>query len=217
MYRELEAYRAAERIVNSIVSAGFDLADTESIIMNSYNLPDEIQFAYGASRIVFWDVDYCDYVIKVPRHRNYERYCQHEVEVYNAACEEGLSDCFAWCAQYAESDYDNDVPGIYVMEFLYCNEDEVYDSPWTRSYKEYCDERGLDSSNYDAADDFDEWCYDEESSMILECIEAGMTQEKRRAFSIFMTKWMINDIHRGNAALDDNDHMVLTDYAGWGW
>ena len=124
-----EAAMAAERIINMVEGAGFDVTDPTSII-NSWDycsMPDGMQYAYGASRIVIWDEDYCDYVIKIALSEDYEKYCYHEVEVYEAAVKEGLADNFAWCMCYAEPQYDDEskyeTPGIYVMEYVDCNED----------------------------------------------------------------------------------------------
>ena len=62
-----EAAMAADRIINMIECAGFDITNPNSILdyPNYMNLPDGMQYAYGASRIVIWDEDYCDYVIKI--------------------------------------------------------------------------------------------------------------------------------------------------------
>lgn len=217
MDRQLEACLAAERIVNAVQSAGFDLSDPQSIIHNAWsNLPDGIQYAYGASRLVLWDEDYCDYVVKIALDPDYEKYCQREVEVYAAAVQEGLADSFGWCMCYAEPDWGNDMPGIYVMEYLDCNEDEVADDAWTYGYKEYCRSHGLDDSNYDNADEYNDWnCEDE--GMYLDYFESEMDRDYLRAFEVFLCKWRITDLHNANFSCGKPSEMKIVDYAGWGW
>lgn len=218
-----EAVMAAERIIDMIECAGFDLTDPNSMITypNYINMPEDMMYAYGASRLVIWDEDYCDYVVKIALDEKYEKYCQHEVEVYEAAIKEGLADNFAWCICYAEPQYDDEgnyeVPGIYVMEYMDCNEDEVSDAAWTYGYKQYCSANGLDSSNYDSADEYNDWNEGENEGQILDYMESLMTSDYRRAFEVFMCKWWITDIHEQNVALKSDGSMVIIDYAGWNW
>jgi hypothetical protein len=213
MDRYLVACHAAERIVNEVESAGFDLADARAIIDGSWGMIGSINYAYGASRLVLWDEDYCDYVIKIALNPCYEKYCQQEVAIYESAVKEGVADSFAWCACYQEPT--SDVPGIYVMEYLDCNEDEVYDDAWLFGYKEYCSSRGLDSSNYDNADEYNDWNEGEDADMVLDLLESDMSSEYKRAFEVFMRKWEITDIHQANIS-SSYPHKIV-DYAGWGW
>lgn len=219
MDRQLEACLAAERIVNAIQSAGFDLSDPRSIIQNAWcsDLSDSIQYAYGASRLVLWDEDYCDYVVKIALDPDYEKYCQREVEVYAAAAQEGLANSFGWCMCYAEPDYNNGMPGIYVMEYLDCNEDEVADDAWCYGYKEYCRSHGLDDSNYDNADEYNDWNCGEDEGMYLDYFESEMDRDYLRAFEIFLCKWRITDLHQANFSCGKPSEMKIVDYAGWGW
>ena len=216
-----EAAMAAERIINMVESAGFDLSDPNSIInyADYSTMPDDMMYSYGASRLVIWDNDYCDYVIKIPMVPKYEKFCQHEVEVYAAAVKEGLEGSFAWCMQYSEPHWvgENYVPGIYVMEYADCNEDVNMDEVWKYGYSQYCKERGLDDSNYDYADDYNEWSYDGiDEDLTLEYIESYLSGEQLRAFCIFMAKWWITDIHTMNIGYVGN-RPVIIDYAGWNW
>lgn len=221
MDRYLIACHAAERIVNEIESAGFDLTDAHAIIDGFWGgMIGSINYAYGASRLVLWDEDYCDYVIKIALDPSYEKYCQHEVEIYAAAEKEGVSDSFAWCMCYQEPTYADgeiDAPGIYVMEYLDCNEDEVYDDAWCHGYKEYCRSHGLDASNYDNASQYDNWNQSDDSDLVLDLLESNMSTEYRRMFEVFMCKWEITDIHQGNISCLHNGHRKIVDYGGWGW
>ena len=222
MDRYLAACHAAERIINMVECAGFDLTDPYSIInCGDYsNMPEGMDYAYGASRLVIWDNDCCDYVIKIALSPNYEKYCQHEVEIYQAAVKEGLADNFAWCMCYAEPTYADgeiDAPGIYVMEYMDCNEDAVSDVTWTHGFEEFCYQRGLDSSDCTSVDKYNDWNEGESEEMVLDYMESLMSPEYRRAFEVFMYKWWITDIHEQNVALKDNGQMVIVDYAGWNW
>lgn len=220
MDRYLIACHAAERIINMVESAGFDLTDPSSIInyANFDSMPDGMRYGYGASRLVIWDDDYNDYVIKIALSERYEKFCQHEVEVYEAAVKEGFEDQFAWCACYTQPHGEGETytPGIYVMEWAGCDEEAVYDSVWKHGYEEYCAERGLDSSNFDAADDYDSWNNGESESMILDYMESSMLPQKSYAFERFMDKWWVSDIHEANVGFR-GDNMILVDYAGWNW
>ena len=215
-----EAVMAAERIINMIECAGFDITNPNSILdyPNYMNVPDGMQYAYGASRIVIWDEDYCDYVIKVALDEKYEKFCQHEVEVYEAAVKEGLADNFAWCMCYSDSYYDEDryVPGIYVMEYVDCNEDTVADATYKHGYEEYCEMNGLDSSNWDSIDEYDRWYEGDSEDRVLDYMESLMSSEYRRMFEVFMCKWWITDIHEQNVGFKGSN-MIIVDYAGWNW
>ena len=215
-----EAAMAADRIIKMVEYAGFDITDPNSIInYNSYSLmPDGMQFAYGASRLVIWDEDYCDYVIKIALDEKYEKFCQHEVEVYEAAVKEGLADNFAWCMCYSDSYYEEDryVPGIYVMEYVECNEDTVADATYKHGYEEYCEMNGLDSSNWDSIDEYDKWYEGDSEDRVLDYMESLMPSEYRRMFEVFMCKWWITDIHEQNVGFKGSN-MIIVDYAGWNW
>ena len=217
-----EAVMAAERILYMIESAGFDLTDPNSIISypNYINMPGSMTYAYGASRIAIWDEDYCDYVIKIALNEKYEKYCQHEVEVYEAAVKEGFADTFAWCMCYAGPQYNYEgeymAPGIYIMEYVDCDEDVNNDEIWKYGYSQYCKERGLDSSSYDYADDYDDWNRSEDDELVLEYVESQMSEEQCKLFNIFMMKWCISDIHNQNIGYIGN-RVVILDYAGWNW
>lgn len=218
-----EAAMAADRIINMVECAGFDITDPSNIInyTNYSNMPEGMQYAYGASRIAIWDEDYCDYVVKIALDEKYEKYCQHEVEVYEAAIKEGVADNFAWCMCYAQPQYDDEgkyeIPGIYVMEYVDCNEDDVEDTTWKYGYEQYCSLNGLDSSDYNSADAYNDWNQGDTEDMVLDYMESLMSSEYRRTFEVFMCKWWITDIHSQNVALKPDGNMVIIDYAGWNW
>ena len=211
------AFHAAERILEELESAGINYTDLESLY-NVYNvLPEGMYMTSGASRFVFWDMNF-DYVIKIAKCEEYERYNKREVEVYSAAVDEGLESNFAWCACYIPSCEDDDFynPGVYVMEFLDGSDEEVSDSAWDYGYKQYCEERGLDSSSYDHADDYNDWSYDEDNETLMEFFLSQMDSKEAYEMDKFISKFHINDLHSSNY-LFRNDSLVICDYAGWGW
>ena len=217
-----EAAMAADRILNMVECDGFDITDPNSIVdyPNYMNMPEDMRYAYGASRLVIWDDDYCDYVIKIAFNENYEKFCKHEVEVYEAAVKEGLADSFAWCMCYAEPQYDDEgkyqVPGIYVMEYVECNEDMVSDTTYRHGYEQYCSMRGLDSSSFESMAEYADWNEGDSEDMVLDYMESLMTPEYKRMFEVFMCKWWVTDIHEQNVGFKGSK-MVITDYAGWNW
>lgn len=212
-----EACMAAERIINAIECAGYDLSDPNTIVYDG--LPGDLRYAYGVSRLVIWDEDYCDYVIKIAREKSYEKYCKREVEIYAAAAKEGLQDSFGWCMCYSEpvEEVENYVPGIYVMEYLDCNEDEVADDAWSYGYKEYCRSHDLDDSNYDNVDEYNNWNCNEDDAMYLDYFESEMDSDYLRAFEIFISKWCVTDLHNANFSCGTPSQMKIVDYAGWNW
>ena len=217
--KEFEAFMAAERIIDMVRSAGFDISDPYSILNADYDVfPYDMEYSNGASRLVIWDSEYCDYVIKIALDQKFEKFNQHEVEVYRAAVKEGFADNFAWCICYQEPMICDDwyVPGIYVMEYVDCDEEAVSDSAWIYGYESYCKMKGFDSSTYDHADEYNEWNWCEDDDMVLEYIEAHINEEKRKAFNVFMAKWWVTDVHSQNVGFKGN-RMVMVDYAGWNW
>ena len=222
MDRYLQACAAAERIINTVECAGFNVSDPTSII-NSWDycsMPDGLWYSYGASRLVIWDEDYCDYVIKIALDDRYEKFCQHEVEVYAAAVKEGLDAQFAWCMCYSKPHYNDEgvceVPGVYVMEYVDCDEDAAEDITWKYGYEQYCSLNGLDSSDFDSEDAYNDWNQGETEERVLDYMESLMSPEYRRAFEVFMCKWWITDIHTQNVGFK-GPNMVIVDYAGWNW
>lgn len=215
MNRTVEAFTAAQRIMDKLELAGFDAFNPTDIKDNGYNLPDDMHYNWGASRVVVWD-DECDYVIKIARGPFDEKYNVHEVEVYAAAVEEGLEETFAWCACYIEPvDYgDVSVPGIYVMEFLEGDEEDISQRAYDCGLNNYCETHGITYPTSDTCDDYERTVNEDEE--IMELVESTMPQHKRGLFERFLIDWNVSDIHCGNV-LFRNDTYVICDYAGYGW
>lgn len=220
MDRKTQAFAAAQRIIDAIWDAGFDdLRDIMNVQMGM--VPDFIQWQAGATRLVIWD-DECDYVVKVALDHWDEKYNKHEVEVYAEAEKAGFSDMFGWCAQYTEGHGEKEtfVPGVYVMEFLDGCEDEVIDSAYSLKYDWFCEQNGLDPSDFDSRDKYAEYKsgdgYQEDDEEIMELLTEGMSVSETYDFNSFIYEHEVNDIHSGNILMK-NGRFAFCDYAGYGW
>ena len=216
MDRTIEAFAAAQRIINTLERNGIDPLNADDIIDNVYfSIIDNLVCNYGGSRVVVWD-DECDYVIKIARNGYYEKYCQREVEIYEAAIEEGLEENFGWCKCYIEPTEES--VGIYVMEFLDGTEDDIYDSAWSFGYEQYCNEKGLDAFSEEIRKEYsDSYDYEDDERVLIDFFKSRINNFKLvTALDRFISKWQITDIHEGNI-LFRNGRMVICDYAGWGW
>ena len=122
--------------------------------------------------------------------------------------------CYAEPRYNDESEYE--VPGIYVMEYVDCDEDIVADATYKHGYEEYCEMNGLDSSSWDSMDEYDRWYEGDSEDRVLDYMESLMPSEYRRMFEVFMCKWWITDIHEQNVGFK-GPNMIIVDYAGWNW
>ena len=217
MDRNSEAFKAVRRIMRKLDEVDFDWLDPDYSVYN-IELPDGIYFASGATRIVIWD-DYNDYVLKIARSKSCEKYNELEVAIYESAVQADLEDNFGWCACYEEAVMDADyVPGIYVMEFLCCDEDAVADSVWDWEFHTYCEQTGRDGSSIETIDDFnDSYWGGTNNDSIMDYFETLIEEDKRQLFYKFLRFWHINDLHEANYGFDENNRLVICDYAGFGW
>ena len=208
MERKEVAFAAAQRILDELEEIGCSLESPDYVICKESDLPEPLHCAWGASRLVIWD-NKCDYVIKVARDKDLEKYNEHEAEVYAAAVNEGLEDNFAWCACYLSPQ--ENFPGVYVMEFLDGDEDMVCDSAYNYGYELYC-------RTHDPDDDegYDDVRPDNDERELLDLVECHMTYKEANTFERFLSDWYVDDLHSGNM-LFRGDRLVICDYAGWGW
>lgn len=216
MNRTIEAFTAAQRLISAVESMGiniFDYNDIEDIAHNGYSFfPSFLHYEWGASRIVIYD-DNCDYVIKIARDVCFEKYNQREVEIYEAAKEEGYEEYFGWCACYIEPSWG--IPGIYVMEFLDGDSDEVIGNAYDYGYQSFCNAYDLDTSEEESMEKYSYERPDDEEEL-MDYLMSTVDPELTRAFNIFIARWAISDIHSANV-LFRNGKPVICDYAGWGW
>jgi len=201
----------ATDIMNRLYKAGWDPFDSWSI---ETHLPEGLDFASGASRIVVWDTACPDYVIKIGISTDDDRYSRREVELYTAAVEAGVESQFGWCAYIGEFYGRN----VFAMEFLECNYDDFQDETYQWGYERYCSEENLDASLETSRREFSNayWGSDLHDDIVLEWFEAQLTKTEAATFDSFVFKHDITDIHPGNVARRGVE-VVLCDYAGWGW
>lgn len=211
--RTISAFMAAQRIIDTLEKGGFYTYDPRHIEDNSYCLPDNLHCDFGASRVVIWDENY-DYVIKIARTEDDERYNKREVEIYEAAVAEGLEESFGWCACYHEpSEWDGEyVPGIYVMEFLDGDEECVCERAFSCSFEKYCEIHSIDNPTVETVSSYESEVNPDEEVMNL--IKATIPESKHSLFDKFVRIQDITDVHSGNV-LFRNDTVVICDYAGW--
>lgn len=212
VHRHVIARYRTEEIMNTLFSFGFEFDKTYN--MGGLGLPANIEWAYGATRLVVWDWDYPDFVVKIPLYTDCFKYCEKEAEIYRTAVADGVDRYFAWCDFI---DYYNDWP-VYAMEFVNCDSDTIEDESYSSAYKSWCEENGYDSEDEKVSDEFndlyysDEMCYDS----ILDWFYDQVSDVIEIALRKFIGRNKVNDIHAQNVGYL-NGHVCLCDYAGFGW
>lgn len=211
MDRFTEAYNRTRQIMETLNSLGFDINDPYSI--DSLDLPKEIYYEMGATRLVVWDNTYDDYVVKIALSDDCEKYCVHEVELYHAAVKAGLEAQFGWC----EEIYCYGERSVYAMEFLDCDYEETDSQAYKWDYNRYCSSNGLDPNEEEnlRAYSREHWGSVNEDTLI-EWFEDKLLKPVAAKFDKFMSDYSISDIHPGNVAKRGNE-WVLCDYAGYDW
>lgn len=220
MDRMVEAFAAAQRMIDELAHYGLDRETLVNDFENDCELPCGMWWNCGASRIVIGD-EMENYVLKIASTQNYEKYNQREVEVYQRAVEEGLEDNFAWCACYLEPYTEDGVylPGIYVMERLDGNEDEVRDSAWVYGYQQYCKVYNWLYKDLSHASDYNNWSgrnYEDDDDLLDYLTSFIKESDMIRKFYCFIEDERVDDLHCGNF-LFRNERLVICDYAGWNW
>lgn len=211
MDKLIKVTQRVSNIMTRLHAAGWDPSDSWSI--EGIDLPEGMHYGCGASRIVVWDSNH-DYVIKFGISEDDDKYCDHEVELYEKAVEEGVADQFGWCAYIGEF-YGRK---IYAMEFLECNYDGFDDESYQWGYERYCSEEDLDSDAEESKRKFSNayWGSELHNELVFEWFEQQLPLFVAKAFDRFINKYQIEDIHPGNIGRRGTD-LVLCDYAGWGW
>jgi len=211
MDRFTEAYNRIHELMNVLMAAGFDINDPWSF--ESLDVPENINFATGATRLVVWDEDNPDYVAKIALTEEDEKYCIHEVELYNAAVEAGLEEHFAWCAEI----YDYGVHSVYAMEYLDCDTASIDSESYQWGYERYCLDNDLDSESDNSKEKFSDYYWSSNwEDLVLDWFEDKLIKPIAIKFNDFILDYDISDIHAGNVGYRKNQ-LVLCDYAGYGW
>ena len=153
----LKAIEYARDLFNELVECGMDPTNPGETI-GRIDLPDGVYLADGMSRVAVWR-DGADYVIKMPLSAEFNPYCEKECEIYSDAVAAGVDEYFAWCECAIDPD-DNDGVGVYVMEYLCCDEEGISDDSMEHEYQSYCEENDVDPDDDDVRESFDDWYYD---------------------------------------------------------
>ena len=211
MDRFTEAYNRIYKLMDILIDAGFDINDPWSF--ESLDVPENIKFATGATRLVVWDEENLDYVAKIALDKGDEKYNVHEVELYQAAEQEGLGEHFGWCAKIC----DYGARSVYAMEYLDCNYEEIDSESYQWGYERYCAEEDLNPEDEDNLEAFDEYrwsCAPDE--FVLDWFENKLINPIAAKFDRFIYDHDISDLHAANIG-KRNGQFVLCDYAGYGW
>ena len=162
---------------------------------------------FGTYRYTFI-FDDCDWVLKIPRKIGEHNYndCEIEVMVYKLAEKYGINHFFAPAAQLASFNCSLGEIPIYVMKKVVVDEDRVSD----HFYSLY-DEDSEDE------EDVSEW-YENNFDEIDATMQAFVDYYGGAEADIlqnFLNKVDINDIHSGNVGYDEDDNLIIIDYAGY--
>lgn len=208
--RLIPARERTDKIMKLLFKKGFDpfnIGDIETL-----GLPANIEWAYGATRLVVWDWDYPDFVVKIPLGTDCFKYCDKEVGLYQASLVDGVDRYFAW-TEFV--DFYHDWP-IYAMEFVDCDQDSIEDSVYTSAFENWCAETGSDMDDDDAKYEFSDYFYDEVCDFIYDWIYNQIGSLEAKALESFINVNRINDIHCQNVGFKDGQ-IVIVDYASFGW
>ena len=152
--------------------------------------------------------DDCDWVLKIPRKIGEHNYndCEIEVMVYKLAEKHGMNHFFAPAAQLVSFNCSLGEIPVYVMKKVYVDEDRVSDHFYS-----------LYDGDSEDEDDVNEW-YDNNFDEVDATMQAfvdyygGMEADNLQSF---LNNIRINDIHSGNVGYDEDDNLIIIDYAGY--
>lgn len=212
----------AESLINELITAAnFNdfLNGTQSyydwLWDNREYIPSHIESSNGATRIVFWDKDECDYVFKINMNREDIDYGKQEAYIYQKAIDAGIEDHFAWTAK-VYSCYGLDV---YAMEYCSVDCDKTSSESWDYHARVICEEEGWDFDNLTSEEQEQLQCYVEDAEYaqtdgMLEFARSQMTYTDFHSFYDFIDDMRLNDLHCGNWGYR-GDQLILVDYAGY--
>jgi hypothetical protein len=172
-------------------------------------------FGTGATKFVIGVCDY-DFVLKFTM-CGYD-YCEREVDIYNAALEEGFEKAFAWAGYLFDYDFGDVTVSMYAMERCDCDDCQISDDICEFEYREYCTTNGLIDNSENREKFYCERDYDAHDETVMDwaCEHWGIERcTNKRTVVDFMREMYINDIHCGNWGWSGN-RLVLVDYSGYG-
>lgn len=188
---------------NRNIYANTKYAKIINYLIEDYNFSVE----YGTYRYTFI-FDDCDWVLKIPRKIGKHNYndCEIEVMVYKLAEKYGMNHFFAPAAKLVSFNCSwGEIP-VYVMKKVVVDEDRVSE----HFYSLYDGE-----SEY--VDDINEWyenSFDEIDATMQAFVDYYGDIEASNLQS-FLNNIHINDIHSGNVGYNEDDNLMIIDYAGY--
>ena len=152
--------------------------------------------------------DDCDWVLKIPRKIGEHNYndCEIEVMVYKLAEKYGINRYFAPAAQLVSFNCSLGEIPVYVMKKVFVDEDRVSDHFYS-----------LYDGDSEDEDDVNEW-YANNFDEIDATMQAFVDYYGGAEVDIlqkFLNNIHINDIHSGNVGYDEDDNLIIIDYAGY--
>jgi len=221
MNNERKFHKAEERVEDIMRQLDFvEFREALRNVEDLYDLywchchlfPDNIRFASGATKVVIWDDNHPDFVIKI--NNDGIDYCEKEAIYYQEARDRGIEDCFAWC------DYITTYEGvdIFAMEYCVCDEDYVSYLSYEYRYEQFCDDLGYSRDESDSRAEFEEsdmsWDYDNSDAIIELVMGKFFIDDIARKFWKFINEFHINDLHAGNVSIN-NGRAVFVDFSGF--
>lgn len=173
------------------------------------NLKKDYDFSieFGTYRHTFIFDDY-DWVLKIPRKIGKHNYndCEIEVLVYKLAEKYGVNHFFAPAAKLVSFNCSLGEIPIYVMKKVFVDEERVSEHFYS-----------LYDGDSEDEDDIDDWYYnnfDEINATMQAFVDyyGGVEADNLRKF---LNNIHINDIHSGNVGYDEDDNLIIIDYAGY--
>lgn len=184
---------------------------------NRKRIPSNINYDSGATRMVIWDEDYCDYVMKFDicacGLEYADSYCQNEADVYKKAVDYGLEDKFAWIEKIGEFG----ATELFAMDYHYCDECHVTSTSYEHRFYKFCDDEGYSPDSSEAQAEFDNswYSYDcDNQDAMFELMEDIWGDKEEWKVESFLRDMNVHDIHSGNISLD-GDKLVIIDYASF--
>jgi hypothetical protein len=171
----------------------------DSLVLESNEVM--IRVNYGATKLVIMTSEADDWVFKIPLHDYKSNYCQLEVEIYEMAQKENVSEFFAPC--YFLENYDG--VEIYVMAQADVSCGRLYSDLYERLSNEgRTDEEATEIlEEVEDCSEYVEWLF----PYYTDC-------EKFEALSNFLEDAGVNDLHSGNIGYINN-RVVFIDYSGF--
>lgn len=180
------------------------LRDADKKLMELYDFSVE----FGLYRTVFVFDDF-DWVLKIPRLARFSEKpndCIIEVMIYQLAERMGFDNFFAPAAELVPFECEWGTIPVYVMKKVYVDETRVSDHFYS-----------LYDGDSEDDDDVEIWYnhnFDETVAVNQAFLDYYGDKETDRLFR-FLNFAKIDDLHCGNVGYDEDDNLVIIDYAGY--